>query len=121
MIAVKRLDTLSAALSLPLAVRGSARTSPDLRYIRWRRARDGPVSRSASRFSDAGSKRSCSTSESWTNDSEGEAMTQDEYVEALRDLVRGERESWIADARQRADEAGATGYVERQQRWLVEV
>jgi hypothetical protein len=48
-------------------------------------------------------------------------MTFDEHVEVLRGLARGERDRWIADAQQFADEAGAIGYVERQRRWLAEV
>jgi hypothetical protein len=48
-------------------------------------------------------------------------MTQEEYIQALRDLLRADHARWIVEAQQYADEAGAAGHVESQKRWLDEV
>jgi hypothetical protein len=55
------------------------------------------------------------------NDWEGDAMTVDPHMQALRDQLRADHEAWIAEVQQWADDAGAAGDVERQRRHLDHV
>jgi len=48
-------------------------------------------------------------------------MTLDPHVQTLRELLRTDHEAWIAEVQQWADEAGAAGDMERQQRHLAHV
>jgi hypothetical protein len=47
--------------------------------------------------------------------------TVDPHIQLLRDLLRTEHEARIAELQQWADEAGADGDMERQQRYLARV
>ncbi len=48
-------------------------------------------------------------------------MTVDQHIQVLRDLLRADHEAWIAEVQSWADEAEATGDVERHRRHLEHV
>jgi hypothetical protein len=48
-------------------------------------------------------------------------MIDDPHAQALQDLLRADHEAWIAEVQRWADEAEATGDVDRQRRHLEHV
>ncbi len=48
-------------------------------------------------------------------------MSGDPHVQALRDALRADHEAWIAEVQQWADDAAATGDIQRQRRHLAHV